>query len=55
MLPDVGELRQQGRDAAHQAAHQETSTKYPKEVQDCLDDKMRELNGIHIFSGLYSP
>ena len=29
-------------------------TEYPKEVQDCLDDA-RELNGIHIFSGLHSP
>ena len=39
MLPDVGELGQQGRDAAHQAAHQETSTEYAKEVQDCLRKK----------------
>ena len=54
MLPDVGELSQQGRDAAHQAAHQEAGTEYPKEVQDCLDNA-RELNGTHIFSGLHSP
>ena len=32
MLPDVGELRQQGCDAAHQAAYQETGTEDTKEI-----------------------
>ena len=38
MLPDVGELRQQGGDAAHQAAHKEAGTEYAKEIEDCLND-----------------
>ena len=32
VLPDVGELRQQGCDAAHQAAYQETGTEDTKEI-----------------------
>ena len=32
VLPDVGELSQQGCDAAHQAAYQETGTEDPKEI-----------------------
>ena len=36
MLSNVGELRQQGGDAAHQAAHKEAGTEYAKEIEDCL-------------------
>ena len=36
VLSDVGELGQQGGDAAHETAHKETGTEYAKEVQDCL-------------------
>ena len=32
----MGELRQQGGDAAHQAAHKEAGTEYAKEIKDCL-------------------
>ena len=39
MLPDVGELGQQGGDATHQAANQETGTEDAKEIQDCLEEK----------------
>ena len=37
-LPDVGELGQQRRDAAHDGAHQEAGGEDAQEVQDGLDD-----------------
>ena len=47
-MPDVGELGQQGGDAPHQAAHQETGTEYAKEVQDCL--RMKQFFHVFTFS-----
>ena len=36
VLSNMGELRQQGGDAAHQAAHKEAGTEYAKEIEDGL-------------------
>ena len=36
VLSNMGELRQQGGDAAHQAAHKKAGTEYAKEIEDCL-------------------
>ena len=37
-LPDMGELGQQRRDAAHDGAHQEAGGEDAQEIQDGLDD-----------------